>query len=703
MNTKTLLPHLRRAALLAAWTGSLLAVPAALAAEKHENYIEFSAGYAKQSGDRPGFQRDRQISKDGYGGIEELFVTKSLNDDTTLVLKGRALAGNNDWLLDVAITKDEVGYLKFGYKEFRVWFDGTGGFHPANGFNAKLFDEDLSLDRGNLWFEAGYVPEDKLNFVFRYDLFTRQGTKDSTSWGDTALAINAANTRGLLPSFHRIDEKRHQVSATLSKKEDGARWELGVRADQGDYTNSRNETRRAGEAGLDRKITHKEGRDYDLFMVRGSYVNKVHEKLMVTTAVARTKIDTTISGTRIYGTDYDPVYDPGFATRQQRDEGFFDLHGRTEMKQTVGTISALYQPDENWSIVPSLRFEEIDWFSVAGFVETNFTSARLPDNTELESESDKSWKNISESVEARYRGLKNVSLKFSAEWVQADGDLRELEVDEPGTPAQAVTIDRDTEFERRSQKYAASANWYFAPGATLAVQYYHKARQNDYRSPRDSTAAVTAAGLPSGDRYPANIANQDFATDDFNVRLSWRMAAKLRSITRYDYQKSTIMTQDVGGAFGRGAAMDSRIISQTLAFNPLARWFVQGTVNHVRDELTTPAVNATGAAAGRVTASNVNYWNWTLGTGYALDEGSDLYADYSLYRAFNDYFDNSATSVAFGTKARTQQLGVTWFRRFGDRTALTVRYAYAESKDSAVGTLADYEAHLVYAKVQYRF
>lgn len=696
MNTTALFQLPRRSALLLAAAGFALASVAAPAAESYENYIDFAGGYAKQNGDRPGFQRDQQLNKKGYLGVEDLFYTSELNDTTTLTLKGRALAGNNEFLLDVDITKEDVGYLKFGYKGFRVWFDGTGGYHPSTNVLFDLYDEDLNLDRGNLWFEAGYLAPDKPNFVLRYDLFTRKGEKDSTSWGDSALPLGSANTRAIIPSFYKIDEKRHQVAATLSQKRDDDKWELGVRWDQGDYTNGRYENRRALEAGLDRKITHKEERDTDLFMVRGSYVTKVHEQLIVTTAVARTKIDSTIGGARIVGMGYDALYDPAFANRQQRDEGFFDLHGDTEMKQTVGTISAMYQPNEQWSIVPAIRMEKIETASVAEFVETNFTSAKLPDNVEIETVSDKEWKNVSESIEARYKGVNNLALNFKAEWVQADGELTEELIDEPGTPLQVVAIDRDTEFDRSSQKYSATASWYPAPGTTVSAQYYFKGRENDYRSPRDSTVSTA-------DRYPAYIANQDFETNDFNVRLSWRLNSKLRSITRYDIQKTMIYTQDVGGAFGESADMKSRILSQTLSFNPLNHWFVQATYNHVRDDVMTPAVNATGAAAGRVAFSKANYSNFSLGTGYALDEGSDLYLDYNLCKAFDNYVDNSLFSVAFGSKARTQQLGVTWYKKIDARTALTLRYAYAESEDPSYRNYADYEAHLVYAKVQYRF
>lgn len=670
----------------------LLAGRLAAAETEYENHIDVSAGFSPADGDRPGFQKARQRNRQGYGGIEDLYLTRAINDTTNLTIKGRALAGNNDYLFDLTLSKDDVGYVKAGYREYRVWYDGTGGYYPPTNFHLSIYDEDLHTDRGNLWFEAGYTAPDKPSFVLRYDMFTRKGEKDSTSWGDTNLT---GGTRAIIPSFWLLDEKRHIVTGTLSGNRSEDRWELGLRYDKGDYTDSRNIRRRATES-VDRYVTEKEGRDYDLFMVRGSYVAKIHDKLTVTTAVARTKIDSTISGSRIYGPDYDPVYDANFVNRQARDEGFFDLSGDTELKQTVGTISALYQPTENLSVVPAFRAEKIDTVNVAEFVETNFTSARVADNEELESSADKSWKNISETFELRYKGIKNVALNFKAEWVQATGNLTEEEIAEPNTPSAATTIDRDTDFDRNSQKYSATANWYLLPGTSVTVQAYYKVRENDYHSPRDSTVST-------GDRYPAYIANQDFETTDFNARFSTRINSKMRSVTRYDYQESTIRSQEIDLQMGDSATMKSHIIAETLSWNPLSRWYLQGTVNYVLDMLTTPATTVTGAALNQVKNSDANYTNFTFGTGYALDQGSDLYVDYSLYRAWDDFIDNSAYSLPYGTKARTQQAGLTWFKQLDRRTALTFRYAYAKNVDDAWGGLADYEAHIFYGKVQYKF
>ncbi|MCF7687344.1 MAG: hypothetical protein K9N01_03485 [Cephaloticoccus sp.] len=692
MKTTAFLHFIRRPALLAACAslvGFSTSDTAAATEPTYDNYIDVAAGVSSRDLDKAAFQKGLQTSSNGSVGIEDLYLYKDLNDTTSMTLKGRAMAGDNDFLLDLTINREDVSYIKFGYKAYRVWFDGTGGYHTPTGYFKQLTDEAQHIDRGNLWFEAGFTPEDALNFVFRYDLFTRSGRKDSTSWGDTSLG------RYVVPSFHKIEEKRHQATATLSQKRENDKWELGLRMDKGDYTNSRNINRRPGES-TDRKVTEKEDRDYDLFQIRGLYTNQVTEQILLTTAVARTKIDTTLGGTRIAGGDYDAVYDPNFVNRQYRDEGFFDLTGHADMTQTVGTISAMYQVNKDWTVVPSLRFETVDTNSMAEFVETNFTSSRAPNNTELESESDKSWDTVSGTVEARYKGIENLALSFKAEWLNATGDLTEKEIDEPGTPAAAVTIDRDTNYDRTTQKYSVTANYYPMAGATLAVQYYFKARQNDSTSPRDSSVS-------SSDRYPAYITQQDFETNDFNARVSYRVSPTIRSVTRYDYQKSTIRSAEVGLNFAESAKMTSHIVAETLTINPTNSWYMQAMVNYVWDQLTTPASLQTGAALHQVTNSDANYMNLGLSSGFVLDDSSDLYIDYNHYRAINDFTDNWANSVAYGTKARTHQAGVTWFKRLSSRTAVTLRYAYAKGDDSVFAGLNDYEAHLLYGKVQYRF
>ena len=722
MNTTAFLHTLRRPLLVLAGA-SLLGLPGALSAQTdkakeptYENYIDFSAGYNLQSGDRPGFQKGLLLNKEGFGGIGDLFYTSQLNNDTTLKLRGRALPGNEDYLLDLDITKDEFGYLKFGYKSFRVWYDGSGKFYPPNMLLVQLYDEDLHLDRGNLWFEAGYVPADKVNFVLRYDLLTRKGKKDTLFLGDSALAVSPVTVanRAVLPAFRTLDEKRHVLKATLSKQSEKTGWQIASTLDKAELDNSYNVRRRFNEPASsstrnvspDRLFTLKDGTETDLFALRGSVSTKINENLSVNTAISRTTIDTTLHGSRIVGNGpggYDPVFDAAFTNRQQRDEGYIHLTGETETKQTVATINALYRPTEFWSIIPAVRFEKRTTKSEADFEETNNGSTTgnptlLLIQEEIAVHSENDWKLNSQSLDARYTGFKNWTVNFKAEHEQNTGDIAETQIVEPGI-LNTIRIQRVGDFEIETQKYSATANWYPKAGTTVAVQYYFKARQSDFGATLDNIAVNTPT---SGNRYPAYITNMDWETNDLNVRLSWRAASNLRLVTRYDYQGTTVRVQEAGLPFDEASERKSHIVAQTATWNPLPRWYLQGSVNVVFETMRTPAAKFTGNAASLVSNSDANYTNFSLSSGYALDEKSDLYVDYNYYNAEN-YIDTSARSLAYGTHVTRQQASVTLTRRLDPRTIVTLKYAYADNDDATQGGFADYTAHMFYGKLQYRF
>ena len=137
------------------------------------------------SGDDDQFRQRHGIPPDFTGGVDDLYMEWLWGDDGSIELEGRGIVDANDWLAKLKIERTDKGYLTAGYRQFRTWYDGTGGFFPQNAAIFSLFDEDLRLDRGEGWFEAGirapHVPE----ITVRYAQLFRSGQKSSTIWGDT--------------------------------------------------------------------------------------------------------------------------------------------------------------------------------------------------------------------------------------------------------------------------------------------------------------------------------------------------------------------------------------------------------------------------------------------------------------------------------------------------------------------------------------
>jgi hypothetical protein len=666
---------------------ALLFSPAALLAADvtTEGTIAVSAGGAFLDGDRPAFQRATQLKKDGFGGIEEFRLTRE-SKESIFRFDARLLPGNDNYRLHGRFEVTDRYYVDAGFEKFRVFYDGSGGYFRPTGTEFTLFDEDLSLTRSRLWAEAGYYLADKTLFRFRYERRMRDGTKDSTSWGDTNL-VGTFGTRSIAPSFHDLDETTDVFSFDVGNdQKEGTKWGVGARYSETKLDDKRNMRRRPLEAA-DRVVTQKDETKNDLFTVNGFYLRQINEQLTVSGGAMRTKLDTKIAGSRIYGGTYDPVFDPAFVRRQQRDEGFFDLHGDAQLKQTVLNLNAVYVPKKNWSVRPSIRFENLHQEAISEFEETNVGAgpafAAIIEGVEADHK--KKLDEFSEAVEVRYTGKPNWTYSAKGEWIQGNGTLEEERVLHTGV----LTIDRDTEYDRTMQKYSFTSNWYVKPGLTLAAQYYFKSNTNEYDSIRDNTPPGTA------DRYPAYITEQDFRTHDFNVRISWRPAPLVGLVTRYDHQQSKITSNEAGLVTTQSSKVISHIISQSATFSPTSRLYVTGSVNVTYDQMQTPAILF-------VQHADNNYVNGSLDGGYAIGKLDDLYIDYSFFRAKN-FIDASAITLPYGLDQKLQAAYLTWVRRQSAHLVYTFKYGYVTNRDGTWVGRNDFDAHVLYAKVQYHF
>ncbi|PTY08631.1 hypothetical protein DB347_03375 [Opitutaceae bacterium EW11] len=648
-----------------------------------EGTVSVAAGGAILSGHPGAYQQQFQSRMNGFGGIDELRYKRETKT-ATFQLDGRFLPGDADYLLHLRLSGQEKWYVDAGYKNTRVWYDGLGGYFAPTNTSFHLFDESLYVDRSDAWVELGWVAEDTPYLKIRYDHETRDGSKGSTMWGDTNL-VGRYGTRSVVPSIQNIDEKRDIVTVDAGKETEQQTWQVGVRYDHSSLNNGRMATRRPLE-NVSRAVTQKDDTSTDLFSAHAFTERRFTEQLTMSTGGSITTLDTNLDGSRIYGAGYDPVFDPAYAHRQARDEGFYDLSGGSEVKQYVFNFNIVYLPAKNWSIRPSFRFEDMTQNNSATFVETNIASNLSAQLEDLASQSHKRWDEFTEAVDVRYTGLANVTFNWRAELVQGTGNLSELEeAEETGI----ASLYRKTDISRDTQKYSFTSNWYARPGLTFAAQYYYKARNNDYTNLRDSTPAT------GGDRYPGYIDSQDFATNDFNLRVSWRPTTKVSLVTRYDYQRSNVDTAVLLLQSVESGKLTSHIISENVTWNPINRLYIVGNVNVVYDSLATPA-------AAYVRNSDNNYLNASLGGGYALGKITDVYFDYSFYRA-NDFTNNASQTLPYGADQKRNVASLTWVRRQSERLLYTVKYSYVSYDDRTSGNRADFNAHVLYGKVQYRF
>jgi hypothetical protein len=372
-----------------------------------------------------------------------------------------------------------------------------------------------------------------------------------------------------------------------------------------------------------------------------------------------------------------------------------DLAGGANMKQYVANLNLMVTPLDNLTIVPSLRVEKQDLDGIAQFTGLNVTNAAFPVVTEeLFNTANRGFLEVTESLEARYTGIRNWSFYARGLWSQADGNQTEQETE---TITGVVDLFRDTDWHAFDQKYVAGANWYPLNRLNIGGQYYHKIHSYDYDHISDSTPNAP----PSGNRYPAFLTDQDFTTDDMNVRATWRPFGSLTLITRYDFQLSTVDTKGDFLNNNQSAEITSHIIGETVSWTPLPRLYLQAGANYSLDSTDTPAANALGTTNLVLNAAN-DYWNASCLVGYALNDKTDVQAQYFYYHV-NNYVDNSIYGQPYGAGAEEHGITATINREISKAVRVSLKYGFFRNRDRTYRGNNDYDAHLVHASLQYRF
>ncbi len=642
----------------------------------YTGWVNFTVGGASVKGNEAAFQRRHGRDTGVIGGISQIYYETFVGENGTLKLGGQAVAGNDDFDVRISYENPDVGYLRAGGSQRRLWRDANGGFYAPTGATFPHSDSLLYLDRRMIWVEGGLTLPDKPHVGIRYEHHERFGDTDSTIWGATPLAVG----RGVSAAFRGIDERRDLVTLNATHTLGNTDLGAGARYQHFQSDNTLNFQRDVGVPAED-FTTQKEGVDSDMFSFNAHSSTKLKTNMVFSTAYSFTTIDTGVTGSRILGTSYDAVFDPSIV----RFPGFVSLHGGSRLNQHVAALNLHYQPTKNISIVPSVRVESTGVNNDTYYTATPSAAGARNVN------GGQDYLDFSERLEARYTGIKDWVLYARGDWDQGDGDLEERQT---ALATGTVQLQRDTEFQRYGQKYTLGANWYPARKVNVSGQYYYKRRDNDYKHLIDTTPN---AGLL---RYPAYLTQQEFDTHDFNVRVTLRPMAQLVSVSRYDFQLSGIETGANGLSEIQSANLDTHIFSQSLTWTPVNRLYLQGMLTYVYDVTTTPPNS--GATAAVIPESQNSFWNVGGSVGYALGARTDLAVEYLYYIADN-FIDNSAASLPYGASFEEHRIAATVNRRLSENMRIVFEYGFYNFNESTTGGSDDYVAHVFSTTLQCRF
>ena len=659
----------------------------------YKNWITVGFQNTWVDGDEAAFQRRYRVPEGPAGGIESLHYETEVKTRSRLAIDSRIMPGLEDYYFQLFFEDPETGWFKTGFRQLRTWHDASGGYYPPSQSWIVPFNDDLHLDSGEIWFEGGLTLPEKPVFTFGYHHRFRNGSKDSLIWGDSALIAGSFTppVRGMVPSYRDIDEDLHSFRLGVGHTVGSTQLDYGMRYDLNNTSQSLKSARHPGEPLFDRKSTTTDKVDSDMFNIHASSVTRFNEKLQLGTGYGFTTLDTDVSGSRIFGNQYDALFDPVFSRRRFRDTGFLGLNGGSQLNQSVLNLNLFYRPWENVALIPALRAERTSTESGNGFAATTVDPTLTTRQDSYWLDSERKYQEISERLELRYTGWSDWLLYGRGEWTQGAGDLDEF-------LAGVNPLGRMTDDDRRTQKYTAGANWYPLANLNFGFQYYHKIHNLVYDHDLDSTPNQ----FPSGNQLPAFISDRDFQTDDLNVRMTWRPISKVTLVSRYDYQDNQVDSQAERIGSMQEANMEAHIFSESITWQPWNRLYLQGGFSYTDDVTTSSANSILVAGESLIPKSHNNYWNAHGTLGLAASEKVDLDLSYYYYRADN-YTDNSIVSLPYGAdyKEHVIRLGIQY--RMKPQVLWKSSYSYYRTEDFTSGGNNNFDAHGIYTSIQYLF
>src|ERR1017187_1249613 len=159
--------------------------------------------YVTVSGNKQKFREDVGIRDGWTGGIEDATLHEDISKDITLDGEGRFILDDHDYKLQLQLAKKDVGFVRGGFTEYREYYDNTGGFfRPFTQSSFKLND-DLGMDVGNMFFEAGLTLPNLPKVTVGYEHQFRDGDKSLLEWGGVT---QGADTRKIYPSSKDVHE-----------------------------------------------------------------------------------------------------------------------------------------------------------------------------------------------------------------------------------------------------------------------------------------------------------------------------------------------------------------------------------------------------------------------------------------------------------------------------------------------------------------
>jgi hypothetical protein len=633
------------------------------------------------------------------GGADNFLLEQQLGADSKLTITGHALV--DDYAVTLTLKKADGAYVNAGWQQYRKWFNDLGGFYQP--FTPPIFGlgQDLHLDIGKAWLNAGATLPDGTQVTAGYEYNYREGEKSSTEWLPVTQPVSGADrTRAIVPNSKEIDEQTHSLLLGLAHEWERARVQDNLRFD---FYN----------LGTTRKtvVEFTDSTNFPLRIKEGSDLQSLANALKFQ---VQPKDWLLLSGGYLYTHqegDSSFSLTPREATSTQPASGLYVNVPTIPLEQSANVLNANAQLTP-WEALNFSGGVQVEWNQQSTFGSVNYDDLDLSMLPTIVTNPPTPVSGIERSDIDRFISEEQFGVRFtSIPYTVLYGDVRFRQESYDRSDSSELNgnpygnnFARDTDSCLNTFQYRGGFN--VSPWTRLALNafYLHRDQQNDYNTD------TILGGTQVDGRYPGFIKAWDITTDEVGAKLILRPTSWLKTTlayslvsteyeitsSPYDIQPLTGPVTVPGGTVQAGD-YDAQVYSINATINPWRRFYLFATFSFA-DTRTTSADNGDPAIA----AYKGQIYSVLATATYLLNEKTDLLLSYVFSDA--DYAqDNEAAGLPLGIDYQWHQLRAGVARQLFGKVSTRLDYVWYFYREPSSGDFNDFTGNGVFATVYLRW
>lgn len=646
------------------------------------------AGGTAVKGDANKF-RELYWQREGWnGGLEEFEMTEKPSPDSTITTSGHVLL--DDYKLSLSVEKVDVGFARFGWSQFRSYYDDRGGFYPLFTQPALSLERDLHRDDGRAWTEFGLTLPNWPRIVFGYEYQYRDGNESTLHWGPVS---NGTTIRDIYPSFETVSERVNLLKLDIDYELGGIDFSDSFRGEWYHLATQESNDSSFRLGGDTLALTTARDRESYFQGANTFHLEKqVTEWWFASGGYLYSHLDG--DGSEDINTLNPALLDPSFvapgwssqAIQLERESHVFSLSSLLGWPQTL-TVSLGTQNE--WTRQTGLTTATVNLaLPFAPFI------FPLDQPESLHSDLDRSI--FSQDLGVRFTKIPFTTLFADARFQQDTVGQYEQEVNG------LTPFLRNTDMRSDLSDFRVGFNTSPWRRLSLTAHYRRYEDRTDY-----DTTLKEPLGLAG---YPAFILWRDLLSNEAQTKLSFQQTAWLQTSLTYQWLKNSYrtatdplndpITKVLNGLSPGGGHLageyDSQLTSLNATATPWHRLFVSTTFafQHARTVTADNGLTAVAPYQGNIYTAMLN------GT-FALNDKTDLVAGYSFSTAdFGQ--DNLPGGLPLGTHYHQHAFEAGLKRHIGKGKTFGLQYRYYRYGDSANGGSGNFEAQAVFATLAWR-